>query len=612
MTGADGRFELALPADVEGPLELSVLREALSGAEGVHDGPRRLARLRSADPAPEAATDDPRTVVRADLARAAAGVELALGLVRVSGRVARAEDDEPLAGARVLLADREVLTGPGGEFSIEAVALAHDPVVVMAPGRAPAAWTPLDQGAPQTAPTIRLARAATLAGRVLDARGAPLAGARIHCRHPLRDHRSRQTEFVFSVVSRWLEATTGPDGRFAFEGVPPAELELEVNAPGHLTLTTHRTGAGAPLELRLLAAHPVRGIVLGPAGPIAGATVCVLELAQPDDGTPRTIDLDPESRVFRAVECDEGGRFELTVPEGRGASLLVRAPRHGGQVVTPGAEDVVVRLEPAAALGGRVVGSDGRSLVVSARVAGSTSHWSTLAEATPGPGGEFRLEGLVRGAVVDVEVVDATLRTVLGGAAGVLVGDAPLEVAVTLPEAQARVRLRLVDASTRAPLDRQLQLDELVADDPDGDGRVRWVQDQGGGAWVVAGLPERAVRFIVHAPDLPPSVTRAVRVGPGVEVEVEAPLRAGGGLLEVRVDLPLRATIAQVEVRDPVEGVVHRLFPSAGDGGLAALALAPGAFEVRARTPGRGPSDAPWQTVVVREGETTRVALAVD
>lgn len=143
---------------------------------------------------------------------------------------------------------------------------------------------------------VRLALGATLAGRVVDAAGRPVEGARV------------QVDGERHVVSE-------ADGVFEVTGLPAGETTLVASAAGGLpseplrcVVTGPAAGAVRGVELRLRGAPRLRGRVLGPDGrPVAGARVA------------RLGDLDA------AIATGADGAFELA-GERAGEPLLVTAP----------------------------------------------------------------------------------------------------------------------------------------------------------------------------------------------------------------------------------------------------------------------------------------------
>jgi len=148
----------------------------------------------------------------------------------------------------------------------------------------------------------------TVAGRVVDTDGAPIAGA--------------------TVRAGERETTTDDDGRFELTGVPIGTVQLEIIADGHRTVTTRaQVGADSPVAVavrleRALPPGQIRGLVRSLSGkPIAGARVTVKPLGRTlrtgDDGSFR-VDVAPgnytlvvEARHYarqqRQLKVDQNG-----------------------------------------------------------------------------------------------------------------------------------------------------------------------------------------------------------------------------------------------------------------------------------------------------------------
>lgn len=226
-------------------------------------------------------------------------------------------------------------------------------VRAVAPGRAPVEVSvdpPPDADGPVPVELV-LPRAGSLAGRVLDARGEPVAGAGFAL-GPIDEEGGGDDR---SRLRRLIEVPlTAADGSFEIGALAAGRWSLKAGAAGHLAsepvivdvLPGERLSG---LELRLGRGEPLRGRVLDPAGaPAAGATV---KLRVPEGSRGRYA----PPGVPEAV-TDPAGRFELAalVP---GEEVTVHAERDGDRspprVVRPG-EEVELRLVALAGLEGSV------------------------------------------------------------------------------------------------------------------------------------------------------------------------------------------------------------------------------------------------------------------
>ncbi len=178
-----------------------------------------------------------------------------------------------------------------------------------------------------------------LRGVVVDVHGQPVAGYRVWWSGG-RDSGS--------------ETRREEDGSFVLTALPPGELELTLSAPGHFTLVERvdpDIGTGAPLRFVLQPACVVRGSVQDERGLVVPGATVVFSV---------------EGRVMCGSGSD--GRFELqghreefplyAMMSGyvSGAPVAVEL-RPGGEV-----QDVVLRLERAGNLAGRVLDAQGRAL----------------------------------------------------------------------------------------------------------------------------------------------------------------------------------------------------------------------------------------------------------
>jgi hypothetical protein len=319
----------------------------------------------------------------------------------ISGRVTTFEG-EPVAGARVVAEDASamfslvdpdhegVLTASDGRYEIPAVS-AGNVRVVARHERHPTGSSELiatDGRRPITGVDIRLAPAASVAGRVLDTRGQPVAWAAVRVA-PAYDAAMR------SGAVRG--ATADDDGRFEVVG-----LERE---PAHILATSERM-ASSILSLSLDERHRIEGVelVLDAPARIAGRVVDgdgepvpeVHVIAYPDvleDGVDGIA-----LRGGGQATTDGGGRFELTgLAEGR---YRLQAQRTSGWQMRgqPGAqartgdEDVELRLEREGGIKGRVALDEGG-------YPGAFSVAVGLAPGTPfaSQDGAFELDGIEPG-----------------------------------------------------------------------------------------------------------------------------------------------------------------------------------------------------------------------
>jgi hypothetical protein len=195
-------------------------------------------------------------------------------------------------------------------------------------------------------------------GLVRGADGAPLAGAKLGLQGASED--------VGYGPSGWAAATSGEDGRFAFDGLIPTEQAvLSVSAPGHAVHVVEHLVVSAEardeLQLRLVAELAIAGQVVDEQGlPLAGAVV----MSYGD----RILDLkrSPNATWERQAGKDgattgEDGRFRLDQLYDGEFALIVSDPRHEGLSTTvsarAGTEDLLIRLDAAELRGAVLVGT---------------------------------------------------------------------------------------------------------------------------------------------------------------------------------------------------------------------------------------------------------------
>lgn len=262
--------------------------------------------------APNAATPSP---AQAHRAKATAATD------ELSGRVTRASDGAPIAGAQiaVFIADQIVraTSAPDGRWRVPAHGIVI--VAIAAPGYLPQHHD--DVFAPTTVDVALVAGGTTISGTVADANGGPIGEAHVATdtgftaitdgnghyeltlpdgRHDLAaSHDDYEPESKTIIVSgaaleisfallpggtltgtvvdatsgapladMVVEAddatdTTGPDGRFALHGLKPAPIDVDAHGPGHALVMPLRIamGLGEQRDAR---------IAVGPALAIAG------------------------------------------------------------------------------------------------------------------------------------------------------------------------------------------------------------------------------------------------------------------------------------------------------------------------------------------------------
>jgi protocatechuate 3,4-dioxygenase beta subunit len=207
-----------------------------------------------------------------------------------------------------------------------------------------------------------------LEGRVLDAKGAPVAGARLKLRG---DHPD-------------VEIETGADGAYSFPRVLPGPQGLEVRHPD-FGVTTERVEVAAPrthFDVRVARATVVEGRILGSDGTLVSPAPSL------------TVDKEP-------VEAGADGRFRFTLAPGEHevrAEAPDRAPAERRVTATGEPIELELELGRPGAIAGHIAGLGERQYVsLELRDPQGGSRMSS-AETTPDPQGFFQMPDVAAGA----------------------------------------------------------------------------------------------------------------------------------------------------------------------------------------------------------------------
>ncbi|MFN0008646.1 MAG: sigma-70 family RNA polymerase sigma factor [Planctomycetota bacterium] len=206
---------------------------------------------------------------------------------------------------------------------------------------------------------VVLAEPAKIEGRVVDASGAPVAGARVVA---AVEHRGGWYFEPFPTP----RAKTDADGKFRLDWIAPGQQELNASLEGRPELGKAKlrakcaAGQTTSVELVLDPGLTITGRIVDREGqPVARWTV----RAKPDPygfAYPRQSDSDEEGR-FLLANLDGAHRYDLAADPKNVFSIPSRGTLQG---VLPGARDVEIvvesRAEPDARVRGRIVGEDGR------------------------------------------------------------------------------------------------------------------------------------------------------------------------------------------------------------------------------------------------------------
>jgi hypothetical protein len=224
--------------------------------------------------------------------------------------VVRGAQAQPLVGATVTAGSTKATTDENGRYELSGLAPGPATLTASAPGHKPATaqvivtkGTPVERAftlAPPTGPGritgVVKALAPSQPPGATEPVGAPIANA--------------------TVTSGSASVTTNETGTFTLERVGPGPVKVKVTLQGYAAaneVVQVAPEATAQLDVML---EPVtartkaklRGVISSAAGPVAKATVRVVEL-----------------KVKQAVKAD--GRFEADVPGGK-YTLVIEAPKH--------------------------------------------------------------------------------------------------------------------------------------------------------------------------------------------------------------------------------------------------------------------------------------------
>jgi RNA polymerase sigma factor (sigma-70 family) len=225
---------------------------------------------------------------------------------------------------------------------------------------------------------------AVLSGRVLDAAGAPVAGAEVAARRPEVGHFSVLDLEVRRNPRTAALAVTGADGRFAFElerGIP---LDLAVSARGHCDERRQDCYAGEEHEIVLGQGLRVHGRVtrLADGAPIAEARVRVFQLGSKGDGYGTTSAADGRFELRTTFQTD--ALLEIT-PQRERSSDWIRLVFDA-----TGTAEANVALPDGIEVRGRVLAADTGAPIAGAEVG---EGWTFRRKATTDARGEYVLPG---------------------------------------------------------------------------------------------------------------------------------------------------------------------------------------------------------------------------
>ncbi|MDJ0976148.1 MAG: carboxypeptidase regulatory-like domain-containing protein [Planctomycetota bacterium] len=384
-TDADGRFELPPPPPAAPGRRIVLVAET--------DGLKAALALRPGQlrPSPLMLALTPAATVRGRI-RAADGAAASGAIVRLVPTWTR-EGPRGLTPAENLLrasneaglADLTAATDADGRFRLQGVPDSTYEVFVAWGGREYWTGREVEVSGDSDAGTIGLAGIASVEGRVRDATGADLAGARVRL--------VREGE-----RPRVLSQLTASDGSFRFDGLLAGRYALRVSLSGYADLEVELEPLSAdaagpePLDLRMNAAAVLEGRLRVDGAPYRGTFRLTLHRA----GTSRA------ERTPVTLRTSDG-RFTLPgIPSGAWTVRVTTADGDLGLLTDslearPG--DVLraeIDLMPGAVLEGRVKTSAGDA-VPAARVSLRDEASGVRHLATAMADGRYRFEGLAAG-----------------------------------------------------------------------------------------------------------------------------------------------------------------------------------------------------------------------
>ncbi len=545
----------------------------------------------------------------------------------LAGRVVDADSGKPLAGIRLVARGESAVfqarSAADGRYSFRGLgprryrlSAEDDRFVPWAKSVSVAAGQAETQDVP-------LARAATLAGRVVNEDGVPVEGARVRL--------SREGENVFRAFMRSMEeeqaVRTSRDGSFRATRLAAGDNQrldvrhddYEERAIGGISLTAGAVRSGLTVVMRR--GLSLRGVVKDEDGrPLAGCEVSLsaARSIRAGRGGMQMQLIGPGSQLRRETGPD--GRFEFRGLKAGEYTLAARRAGFSRASVDPvnvsearAGEPLELTLRPGSTISGVLRDKSGNGAsgwFVSARPAGQGGGMpmgpgANRTEEPTGPDGAFLLEGLLAGESYELQVMgQAGLGPRRSGVA------APAEGIELTVNGTGQVRGRVVDAeSGRAVPDFQLRYQ------PDGQGGMRFVMRAGpgggrgpyerqsfhseDGSFVLEDVPAGRWTVEAFAAGYQAGTASAVTVAEGEATEgVEVRLSKGGvvsgRVLESRGGRPILDATVRAEQSGGGPGtVMMRIGGEGGDneastdaeGRYELTGLAPGTWTVTASHP---------------------------
>lgn len=282
-------------------------------------------------------------------------------------------------------------TGPDGTFTLDTLAPGGYVVMAQAPQGSALATAVLEARGAAGEVALRLAPGRRVEGIVTTLEGQPIEGANVFLLSPTNGP-AALTPF------RYVPATTGSDGRFAMDHLPPlpaAFLAVAKNfAPALIRERDALAGDLAPLKFQLGHGARVAGyLVESEGGRLADKSSVVLREVEFGLEVYRKRTADAASFLFQDVRP---ATYEIMVDSPKYAlasrPLLVNARESHGNI-----DVTVVR---AGRIKGKVVRGDGRDGIEGVRVAAVSEEAETESMARTSASGQYSIDGLPPGTYV--------------------------------------------------------------------------------------------------------------------------------------------------------------------------------------------------------------------
>jgi len=585
----------------------------------------------------------------------AAGKPVALTLAppaTLEGKTLNAGTQRPVPRVKLTVrtggATRVERSGPDGRYRLRGLRPGELELKADEPRHVP--WTReglrLARGEARTL-DVPLTLGATLAGRVVDEAGRPVADAKGSVSRNL----GGVAALLAGLRGERPSFRSRADGSFTASRLAPGENQsLSVTHPEHeravlggVALTPGGTKAGLLVTLRRGAA--LAGTVKDAEGnPIPGAEVALTQsftVRSGRGGGRAMLRLVGGGGDLPRTQSGADGRFELRGLAGGDYTLRVKAPGWATETVDPvkfapdaAPSPVDVVLAPGAAIAGTVrrrTGGGAEGAIVFARAPGASAQGGPSPDNLPtGPDGSFVLDGLRAGAVYDLQVL---LGSGLGPGPSLKGVAAPADGVEILVSGTGSIEGNAVDAKTGLPLtafDVSFEPERMggmvfrIARRAGGVGRrgtgERVRVESEDGRFVLDDVPAGKWAVVVEAKGYQTAraggvVVEEATTTDGVEVKVPPGSVLKGRVTDAKSGRPVVEASVSANAAEGAGGP-RALLPALEDGGL--LTDADGRFEVEGLAAGKvtvrvdhSDYEERTETVELKEGgSTVEVALS--